>query len=103
MFKSHPSRAYDLTWIAEVEEHFLGETLVALGQRSAGQRVAWALLRIHHRLRAVSLEKAGAVPLAFRQQSLADALGLSLVHINETLMRLREQGSAGNKGQGEVV
>jgi CRP/FNR family transcriptional regulator, anaerobic regulatory protein len=94
MFKAHPDRAYDLTWIAAVEEHFLGETLVALGQRTAGQRIAWALLRIHHRLRAVGLEKAGAVPLAFRQQDLADALGLSLVHTNKTLMHLRKTGLA---------
>lgn len=90
MFKAHPARAYDLTWIAAVEEHFLGETLAAVGQRTAGQRIAWALLRIHHRLRAVGLEKAGVVPLAFRQQDLADALGLSLVHTNKTLMHLRK-------------
>jgi CRP/FNR family transcriptional regulator, anaerobic regulatory protein len=90
IFKSHPDRAFDLTWIAAVEEHFLGETLITVGQRDAGQRVAWALLRIHHRLRAVGLEKDGAVPLAFRQQDLADALGLSLVHTNKTLARLRD-------------
>jgi CRP/FNR family transcriptional regulator, anaerobic regulatory protein len=94
MFKAHPARAYDLTWIAAVEEHFLGETLAALGQRTAGQRIAWALLRIHHRLRAVGMEKAGVVPLAFRQQDLADALGLSLVHTNKTLMNLRKIGLA---------
>jgi CRP/FNR family transcriptional regulator, anaerobic regulatory protein len=91
MFKSHPDRAFDLTWIAAVEEHFLGETLITVGQRDAGQRVAWALLRIHHRLRAVGLERAGSVPLAFRQQDLADALGLSLVHTNKTLARLRDK------------
>jgi CRP/FNR family transcriptional regulator, anaerobic regulatory protein len=94
MFKAQPARAYDLTWIAAVEEHFLGETLTALGQRTAGQRIAWALLRIHHRLRAVGLERAGVVPLAFRQQDLADALGLSLVHTNKTLMHLRKVGLA---------
>lgn len=94
MFKAHPSRAYDLTWIAAVEEHFLGETLAALGQLTASQRIAWALLRIHHRLRAVGLERTGTVPLAFRQQDLADALGLSLVHTNKTLMHLRKTGLA---------
>ena len=94
MFKAHPSRAYDLTWIAAIEEHLLGESLVALGQRTAGQRIAWALLRIYNRLRAVGLEQAGVVPLAFRQQDLADALGLSLVHTNKTLMRLRDAGLA---------
>lgn len=91
MYKTHPERAYDLTWIGAVEEHFLGETLAAMGQREAAQRIAWALLRIHHRLRAVGLETDGAVPLAFRQQDLADALGLSLVHTNKTLAMLREK------------
>ena len=33
----------------------------------------------------------GAVPLPFRQQDLADALGLSLVHTNKTLARLRQR------------
>ena len=94
LFKTHPGRAYDLTWIAAVEENLLAEALTAIGQRDARQRLAWALLRIHHRLRAVGLEKNGAVPLAFRQQDLADALGLSLVHTNKTLRLLRERGIA---------
>ncbi len=94
MFKVQPARAYDLTWIAAVEEHFLGETLAVMGQREAAQRIAWALLRIHHRLRAVGLELNGVVPLAFRQQDLADALGLSLVHTNKTLAALRAKGLA---------
>lgn len=94
MFKDHPARAYDLTWIAAVEEHFLGETLAVMGQLRAGQRIAWALLRIHHRLQAVGLDRGGSVPLAFRQQDIADALGLSLVHTNKTLMYLRKIGLA---------
>ncbi len=94
MFKAHPERAYDLTWIAAVEEHFLGETIATLGQLNASQRVAWAFLRIHYRLRAVGLGGANQVPLHFRQQDLADALGLSLVHTNKTLARLRDLGLA---------
>jgi CRP/FNR family transcriptional regulator len=91
LFKSQPARAYDLTWIAAVEEHFLGETIATLGQRDAGQRLAWALLRIWQRLRAVGLGRNGSVPLPFRQQDLADALGLSLVHTNKTLGRFRSR------------
>lgn len=34
LFRSQPSRAYDLTWLAAVEEHFLGETIASIGQRS---------------------------------------------------------------------
>ena len=94
LFKSHPQRAYDLTWIGAVEEHFLGETIASIGQRDAIQRVSWALVRIHERLRAVGLYRAGQVPLPFRQQDMADALGLSLVHTNKTLKVLRARGLA---------
>lgn len=89
LFRQSPARAYDLTWIAAVEEHFLGETIASLGQRDAGARVAWALLRIWQRLRAVGLGVGSHVPLPYRQQDLADALGLSLVHTNKTLARFR--------------
>lgn len=95
LFRAQPNRGYDLTWIAAVEEHFLGETIATLGQRDASQRIAWAFLRIEKRLRAVGLGKSGpqgaSVPLPFRQQDLADALGLSLVHTNKTLARLRDR------------
>ncbi len=91
LFRASPARAYDLTWIAAVEEHFLGETIVTLGQRDATQRVAWAAMRIYQRLKSVGLARNGTVPLPFRQQDLADALGLSLVHTNKTLARLRQR------------
>lgn len=94
MYRAHPERAFDLTWIAAVEEHFLGETIATLGQRDAGERMAWALLRMYQRLVAIDLGRNGRVPLPFRQQDLADALGLSLVHTNKTLARMRTEGLA---------
>lgn len=89
LFQRHPERAYDLTWIAAVEEHFLGETIASLGQRDARQRIAWALVRMYQRLEAVGMEVKNSVPLPYRQQDLADALGLSLVHTNKMLKILR--------------
>lgn len=90
LFRTSPARAYDLTWIAATEEHFLAEIIATLGRRTALQRTAWALLRIHQRLAGAGLKNAdGAVPFPFRQADLADALGLSLVHTNKTLARLR--------------
>ena len=94
LFRQHPERAYDLTWIAAVEEHFLGETIASLGQRDATQRIAWALVRMYERLKAAGLGRDKGVPLPFRQQDLADALGLSLVHTNKTLQNLRATGLA---------
>ena len=94
MFRDHASRAYDLTWIAAVEEHFLGETIATLGQRDAMERTTWAFLRIWRRLSAVGLLRDGSVPFPFRQQDIADALGLSLVHTNKTVARIRQLGLA---------
>lgn len=90
LFKSSPSRAYDLTWLAACEEHFLGDMLATVGRRSGLQRVAWGLLTYHRRAERLGLARSGAVPMPYRQQDLADAFGLSLVHTNKTLRKLRD-------------
>ncbi|GFE66107.1 Crp/Fnr family transcriptional regulator [Litoreibacter roseus] len=90
-FRNHPDRAFDITWMAAVEEHFLGEALASLGQRSALEAVAWSLCRIFLRGQALGMVDRGTMPLPFKQQDMADALGLSLVHTNKTLAKLRER------------
>ncbi|AMY69683.1 Crp/Fnr family transcriptional regulator [Frigidibacter albus] len=100
LFSNQPKRSYSLTWLSAVEENFLGETLATLGQRDASQRIAWALVRLHERLSALGMARSGRVPLPWRQQDLADAVGLSLVHTNKTLARLRESGLADWSGGG---
>lgn len=92
LFQVHPERAYDLVWISAVEEAFLGQSLATLGQRSGRERVSWALLKIFERLTMIGLQKLGKVPFPYKQQDLADALGLSLVHTNKTLAALRKDG-----------
>jgi CRP/FNR family transcriptional regulator, anaerobic regulatory protein len=99
LFTTQPARAYDLTWIAAVEEHFLGETVATLGQRDATERIAWALVRIWRRLVALGLDAGGSVPFPFRQHDLADALGLSIVHTNRTLVALRNAGLVEIRGR----
>ena len=90
LFKHHPNRSYDLIWIASTEEHFLGDALATIGQRAAVERIAWAIVRVFQRAQALGLERNNAVRFPYRQQDLADALGLSLVHTNKTLARLRD-------------
>ncbi|MFB2530875.1 Crp/Fnr family transcriptional regulator [Paracoccus sp. p4-l81] len=94
MVRAVPQRALDLAHISTVEEHFLGEALARVGQQSATERMAWALLRVFCRLRAIGMSADNRVPFPYRQRDLADALGLSLVHTNKTLARLRESGVA---------
>ncbi|WP_135502836.1 Crp/Fnr family transcriptional regulator [Roseovarius aestuariivivens] len=92
LFRSLPDRAYALTHLAAVEEHFLGDALATIGQKSALEKVAWALCQIFTRSAALDLLKNDTCPFPYKQQDLADALGLSLVHTNKTLGRLREEG-----------
>lgn len=89
LFRDRPDRAFDMTWIGAIEEHFLGETIASLGQRDAIERMGWAMARIWRRLSAMGLRNDGQVPLPFRQSELADALGLSVVHTSRTLSALR--------------
>ena len=94
LFKSHPDRAFDITWLSASEEMFLGEGLSTVGQRSAIESVAWTLQLLFKRAESLGLSIGNAMPLPFRQQDLADALGLSLVHTNKTLAKLKERGVA---------
>lgn len=90
-FKERPERAFSLTWLAALEEHFLGDALATLGQRTAIQAVAWALARVFIRGKAMGMVENGAMRFPFKQQDLADALGLSLVHTNKTLAALKSK------------
>lgn len=88
-FKDNPKRAFAITWLAAVEEHFLGDALATVGQRDALQSVAWALAKVFLRGEALGLVNNRQMPFPYRQQDLADALGLSLVHTNKTLAILK--------------
>lgn len=94
LFRETPSRAFALTQVAVREEILLAEVLTVLGQKSAIARVAWALRRFYDRLNAMELSSNGRVPMPYRQQDMAEGLGLSLVHTNKTLSTLRADGVA---------
>ncbi|RKF14901.1 Crp/Fnr family transcriptional regulator [Roseovarius spongiae] len=94
LFRDHPERAFDLTWLAAVEEHFLGESLVVIGHMNGLARIARAFVRLHDRGESLGLAQNGVMKLPYKQQDLADALGLSLVHTNKSLKKLRERGIA---------
>jgi CRP-like cAMP-binding protein len=67
------------------------EHLVSIGRRTAIERTAHFFLELSERLRLVGLatDKEFACPL--NQYVLADALGLSAIHVNRVLRQLRER------------
>lgn len=70
----------------------LSERLVHLSRRSARQRVAYLLLEISCRLRRGGEKSKECFRLPLSQQQLADALGLSPVHVSRTLTAFRQEG-----------
>lgn len=90
-FKSYPERAFDITWLAAMEESFLGESLATVGQRTAVSSVAWAMVKIFQRGEALGLTHKNTMSLPFTQRDIADAMGLSLVHTNKTLNKLKNR------------
>jgi CRP/FNR family transcriptional regulator len=88
LFSNHPSLSFDLTWIAAREERMLDEQLLSLGRRSALERMAYVLLHLFRRAEDLGLTDGDRIEFPFFQQHLADSLGMSLVHANNTLRRL---------------
>ena len=93
LYKKHAGLAYDVTWLAAREESILGDYLLAVGQRRAGERIAFVLLQLFHRARQLGLVRGNTMTLPLTQEHLADAIGFSLVHTNKTLKALRRTGA----------
>jgi CRP-like cAMP-binding protein len=92
LFGQMPELAFDVTWLGAREESYVDENLLSAGQRNAAERIAALIVILYKRADALALvtDQTFAFPLS--QQHIADALGLSLVHTNKTLARLRRMG-----------
>ena len=83
---------------ASTDEAYLLGQVVRIGRQTAYERVAHLLLELHFRLRVVGLATDDFMPLPLTQEIIADALGLSIVHLNRTLQQLRRDGIVEVKG-----
>ena len=66
--------------------------ITSLGRRDARQRFAHLICELYLRLEAVGLADDHIMPMPLRQPDLADALGLTSVHMNRTLKAMRTGG-----------
>lgn len=75
-----------------LRRHLLSKAslLADLGRRNATARLARLILRLHERLHARGMAQDGGFDFPVRQDHLADALGLTPVHVSRTCMSLRE-------------
>ena len=76
-----------------VENAILREWLLNIGQRDAMQKLSHFFCEMSERFRAIGrVDDDGSFELPINQATLADTIGLTSVHINRTLQRLRNAG-----------
>lgn len=89
MLALQPELALALSWTNAHEESLMAERIVSLGRRTARERMAHLFCELWRRLQLLDLTDGNRFPLPLTQEDLADILGLSSVHVNRTLQKLR--------------
>jgi CRP-like cAMP-binding protein len=90
----------DLLWRDTlIDAAIFREWLTGVGRRTAHQRVAHLICEVHLRLKVVGRAEEHGFDLPVTQAELADALGLSTVHVNRVLQDLRRDGLIRSRGK----
>lgn len=87
--QKYPILASGLDWAAVGSFNILSERNVSLGARDADQRILHFLLEMWCRLMLIGQASSEGFELIMTQEQLGDTLGLSVVHTNKMLKRLR--------------
>jgi CRP-like cAMP-binding protein len=88
----HPQITRALWWQELVSKSCHREWIVNVGARSAMERLAHLLCEMFLRLESIGATRGHSCDLPLTQGDLADATGLTAVHVNRTLQKLREKG-----------
>ena len=91
---SDPDTAAQLAHLWIDEKRRADETIVDLGRRSASERIARLILGLVERLQNRNMTMGGAFEVEFplRQHHIADATGLTPVHVSKLLSEFRRNG-----------
>ena len=92
LFGEMPGLAFDVAWLGSREEGYVDDNLTSAGRRTALERTAALIVSLYKRAKALGLVNNDTFDFPLTQQHIADALGMSLVHTNKTLARLRRLG-----------
>ena len=88
----HPDLAAALWRDTLIDGSVFREWIVNVGRRDATQRMMHLLYEVGFRLKAMGLGEIGSFHMPITQVDLADALGLTPVHVNRVLQGLRKDG-----------
>jgi CRP-like cAMP-binding protein len=92
VIEQRPHLLRTLLWHEMVSSGIQREWLLSIGQRSPFERLAHLFVELYYRLKAVGLAAGLRFDLPITQNHLAEANGLSLVHLNRTLQEMRREG-----------
>lgn len=94
LFEQHPRIGLQIARLAAAEAALMEVHLATIGRRSAESRVAYLLAELYTRLRQRKMTDQNTCVLPLTQEHLADALGLSTVHVSRMLRVLSDDGLA---------
>jgi CRP-like cAMP-binding protein len=104
MMNKHPSIASAMYSSQLIDEGIMRAWIVSMGRRSSTERVAHLICELYIRALSTGLATAGEFALPLSQLVLADALGMTAVHINRVLKELRISGAmALKRGSVEIL
>ena len=92
LVSDHPRITQALLWHELVGNAIQREWLLNVGQRTAQARLAHLFVELYFRLETVGLAKDGSCDFHLTQADLAEATGLTPVHVNRMLQELRADG-----------
>lgn len=92
VFRDHPTLAFSMTWLASREERILDQNLLSVGQHTGLMKVAFLLLHLFDRAEAVGMTQGNSCKMPATQSQLAQALGLTNVHVSRMCTLLAQRG-----------
>lgn len=87
-----PAIARAFWWATLVDEAVLRSWMVNIGRREAYQAIGHLMCELYIRLKTVGLTDDHCYELPLTQEEIGDALGLTSVHVNRVLQRMRGEG-----------
>ncbi len=103
LIETRPAIARAVWWTQLVDEDTLRAWLVSMGRRNGLQRVAHLMCELHARARSIGLTDGDSFRLPLTQAVIGDALGLTPIHVNRVLRKLRAGGVMSLTGGSLVV
>jgi CRP/FNR family transcriptional regulator len=92
LIEEHPGIGLRLAWAVSRERNLAYDHLSSVGRRSARERVARSLLELFVRYRLIwPASRSEEMHLPLTQEHIGDATGLTGVHVNRILRRLRNE------------